>query len=104
MRKKIYESLIDERPTEKQMSYIGAIERRLSVLFTGTTKYDAMKFISCYKDKYKASFMVFENEVEEEDRRYEETRQQWIEKYAWWELDPFEEDLCPFGDGWGGGR
>lgn len=103
MRKKLCDC---DYPSEKQLSYIGAIERRLNVLFTGKTKQDACEFISKYVDRFKAYNYTFDEEKYKRER--EETRREQDREYRkrqnnkWWEQDPYEYDLCPFSDGWGG--
>lgn len=108
MKKNIIDFWEIENPTEKQLNYIRAIERRLSVFFVGKTKQDASKFISEYKGKFEASFINFDECKEERKFRQiaEEQEKTWKEKHKnkYWEINPYEYEFDPFGDGWGGSR
>lgn len=89
------EYIKEHKPTNKQLDVIRNIEQRAPKNFTGITKRDAFIYIQKYIDYY---LYVSKNTFEP----HKETKSIQDLSSMYDELDPYEYELDPYGDGWGG--
>lgn len=99
-------------PTEKQLDFIKKIEGLLKVKFEGGTKQDAWKFINDNIDRFRQrqrDLQFSEMCRNYKPSKFEVEQEKWLEKdrerrsgpYGE-PLDPYEYEIDPFGDGFGG--
>ena len=101
-------------PTEKQRSFIKEIEGLLKIKFEGRTKQDAWKFINDNIGRFRqrqSDLQFSEMCRNAKPSKFEVEREKWLEedrKRRRWnygvygEPDPYEYEIDPFGDGFGG--
>lgn len=94
------EYIKEHKPTNKQLDIIRNIEQYAPKYFTGVTKRDAFLYIQKYIDYYtpENTFEPYKETKSLQDLT-DSTRSLPL---IYGELDPYEYELDPYGDGWGG--